>query len=161
MLQAYTEAFQAMNFDSLLPLYISSGVFETEPAFAATWQNNASSVNSHKELLLAGADLAPAALRAEGCSGLSGAGQGNKVCWLGREQLQLLGGRNTEGWWACLTTAPSSYAEKRPVLAYTTSLSCQTQSLGDFVRTLQGVQQAVHTLVSASGPGAIMRCLYI
>ena len=58
MLQAYLEAFQTIEFDSLLPLYISSGVFETEPTFAATWQSNASSLNSHKELLLAEVDLA-------------------------------------------------------------------------------------------------------
>ena len=58
MLQAYLEAFQTIGLDSLLPLYISSGVFEAEPTFAATWQNNASSLNSHKELLLAEADLA-------------------------------------------------------------------------------------------------------
>lgn len=58
MLQAYLEAFQTIGLDSLLPLYISSGVFETEPTFAATWHNNASSFNSHKELLLAEDDLA-------------------------------------------------------------------------------------------------------
>lgn len=57
MLTAYTEAFAEADIDAALPLYLSSGVFESEPDFAASWKHNWSITNSHKELLLDEADL--------------------------------------------------------------------------------------------------------
>lgn len=58
MLRAYADAFQAAGLAAGLPLYLASGIFESEPGFAGAWRHGHASAHAHKEALLEAGELA-------------------------------------------------------------------------------------------------------